>query len=241
MRVKRKIKQIAKKILALLPVPVTRNQKYDAQTIQVMKKVLKPDSNTVDVGGHEGDILKEILQFAPNGQHYCFEPIPSFCSGLHRDFPNVNVHEIALSDHSGETTFQHVVSNPAYSGIKRRTYLGEEQVQTITVKTAPLDEIIPESVQISFIKIDVEGGEMGVIKGAERVIKTGKPVIVFEHGKGAADHYGTQPGDLFDLLTAYGLKVSLMKKWLSNGSSLSRNEFVNEFETGSNYYFIAHP
>ena len=46
-----------------------QNQIYDKQTIEVMKRALRPDSNAIDVGCHRGSMLLEILNIAPEGQH----------------------------------------------------------------------------------------------------------------------------------------------------------------------------
>ena len=81
-----------------------------------------------------------------------------------------------------------MVSNPAYSGIQKRKYDGsEEQDTTITVKKDTLDNLIPSDKNIDLIKIDVEGGELGVLMGAKELIARCKPVIVFWRGLGAAD------------------------------------------------------
>lgn len=46
------------------------------------------------------------------------------------------------------------------------------------------------------MKIDVEGSELQVLRGAARVIRRDQPVIVFEDGRGAADLCGTRPDDV---------------------------------------------
>jgi len=176
-----------------------------------------------------------------NGKHYAFEPIPSLFEELKSSFPSVSVLNIALSDVQGDATFHHVTSNPSYSGLRPRRYIGGiETVEQITVKTAPLDAILPKNFQVDFIKIDVEGGELQVLQGGLETISRSRPLIVLEHGVGAADYYGTRPEMVYDLLTVdCGLSVFLMGSWLQGKGSLTRPEFVRQFETGENYYFMA--
>jgi hypothetical protein len=50
-----------------------QNLLYDIQTLEVMKRVLRKDSNCVDVGCHHGSILKMQMHFAPKGAHFAFE------------------------------------------------------------------------------------------------------------------------------------------------------------------------
>jgi FkbM family methyltransferase len=226
----------------------SKNYLYDIQTVKVMKRVLREDSNCIDVGCHQGSMLREILRFAPNGNHFAFEPLPGMYQDLSKSFgnlSNIQIYNCALSDNEGTTSFQHVTSNPGYSGLRQRKYeRSDEEIQEITVKTNLLDNLIPDRTPIQFIKVDVEGAELQVFKGAVETIKRNKPVIVFEHGLGAADFYGTGPMDIYNLLAIEcGLRLFLMGDWLanSNSQSLSKEIFCEQFSSGNNYYFMAAP
>lgn len=240
------LESIANKVVAVVKGPPTKSRLYDMQTFEVMKRTLKEDSNCVDVGCHRGGMLRELLRLAPKGNHYAFEPLPGFFQGMKKSFgtmKNVFLYDCALSDTAGTTTFQHVVSNPAYSGLRPRRYKRpDEKIQQITVKTELLDNIVPKGVPIHFIKIDVEGGELGVLRGAVEIIKKDQPVVVFEHGRGAADYYGTGPEDVYDLLAGQcGLRLFLMADWLAtNGAaSLNREAFLEQFSLGNEWYYMA--
>jgi FkbM family methyltransferase len=223
--------------------PADKNSRYDAETLAVMKRILKEDSNCVDVGAHSGSILRLMLECAPRGQHLAFEPLPDFAKGLRASFAPARVFELALSDTAGRVSFQHVVSNPAYSGMRRREYPGGlDEIQVITVQTERLDNVIPDSLAIAFIKIDVEGAELGVLQGAVSVIKRCRPFIVFEHGLGAANHYGTTPANIYDFLAGQcGLQVNLMRRWLLGKSPFTRAGFIEHYERGRDFYYLACP
>ncbi|MEJ7661318.1 MAG: FkbM family methyltransferase [Hymenobacter sp.] len=78
------------------------------------------------------------------------------------------------------------------------------------------------------MKIDVEGGELQVLEGAQKMLAASRPVIIFEHGIGGSDHYGTRPEQVYDLLAgpAIGLSISTMARWLAGQPALSRAELV---------------
>ena len=238
-----RLKQLVKQILSSLGIHITRNQRYDALASKIMRRTIRQNSNCVDVGCHKGEILEEMVRLAPKGKHFAFEPIPSLYKELKSKFNgHVSIHNLALSDDQGETSFQHVVSNPAYSGIRKRTYKGEEDIEVIRVRKDKLDAILPDGVAIDFMKIDVEGAEMEVLKGAKEHIRESKPVIIFEHGLGASDHYGTTPEALYDLLHRdCGLHISLMDKYLDGETPLSKEQFIDQFYKSINYYFVAYP
>jgi len=220
-----------------------RNARDNALASQVMARILRADSNWIDIGTSTGDILWHVLRRAPRGHHVAFEPIPANAAILRARFPaRVTVHAMALSDASGEVEFQHVVSNPGYSGLERRTYPSpDEQVQTIRVPVARLDDVLPADLRVDAIKVDVEGAELGVLRGAARTIRAWRPCVLFEHGRGAADCYGTTPEMIYDLLVGeYGLQISLPEDWLAGRPPLDRAGFVAQFG-GDNCNYLAHP
>jgi FkbM family methyltransferase len=226
---------------------VRRSIRYDRETTAVMRRVLRRDSNCVDVGCHLGFVLKEMLRVAPEGVHYAFEPLPDFYQHLvnsypAESYPNIRVYELALSEVAGETSFQNVVTRPAYSGLEPRRYDHEDVcIEQIKVRTDLLDNVIPPRLPIRFIKIDVEGAELQVLKGAVKTIRRNKPVVVFEHGLGASDHYGTTPEDVHDLLVKdCGLHVSLLGRWLRNEGPLTKEEFSNQYYQRLNFFFMAY-
>ncbi|MBX7242621.1 MAG: FkbM family methyltransferase [Bacteroidia bacterium] len=241
---KEKIKDAVRKILWVLHIDITQNLRYDRQTIAVMKKVLKPESNCIDVGCHKGEMLDLMLQYAPQGKHFAFEPLPNLYKKLterYRQFPNVTVSDIALCDEKGSTSFHYVVNAPAYSGIKQREYKKAPQIEVITVQTDKLDHVISVSQPVHFIKIDTEGGEYGVLKGAKALISRNKPVIIFECGIGASDYYETKPGEVFQLLRDCNLNVTTLQQFVKGGLPLTLSEFENQYYQKINYYFVAYP
>ena len=105
-----------------------------------------------------------------------------------------------------------------------------------------LDNIIPPNIKIDFIKIDVEGAELGVLKGSTETIKRCKPFIVFEFGLGASDYYRTKPDDIFVFLVEQcGLNISNIHDFLHNKPSLNLKSFSDNYYKSKEYYFVAHP
>lgn len=165
---KEAIKQIVKKI----PIAFTKNQQYDKQTKKVIKEVCSSDSCCIDIGAHKGEVLDIMLNSAPNGTHYAFEPIPHMFKDLQKKYEQVSnckIFDYALSNNTGTATFNYVISNPSYSGLIKRKYdRDNEEDTTIEVKTELLDNIIPENYKPNLIKIDVEGGGVVGIGGSKK-------------------------------------------------------------------------
>jgi FkbM family methyltransferase len=237
------IKNTIRLLLNFLHLDLTQNLKYDRLTKLIMKKVIKNSSNCIDVGCHKGEILDDILKYAPNGKHFGFEPIPPMFNKLVENYKNkATILPYALSDKNGESTFQFVKNAPAYSGIIKRKYEVENaEIDEIKVELKKLDEVIPTDLSIDFIKIDVEGGEFDVLKGAIDLLKRNKPFVVFEFGLGASDFYGTKPEEIFNLLNKeIGLKISNLDSFIKDKPALEIEEFKTLYNTNKEYYFIAH-
>jgi FkbM family methyltransferase len=236
------VKDFIRKVLFSLGLDITANQKMDRLTYLVFRRHLRPDSVAVDIGCHKGEVLEWMFRFAPEGVHFAFEPIPPLFERLQSRFAGSNCHffSTALSDHSGEVDFVYVPEAPAYSGLRERDYGGKKvHPQTIRVHVKPLDEVIPEEVVIDLIKIDVEGAEMQVLRGAEKTIRRCRPLIVFEFGRGASDRYGTTPAEVFQFFTGLGMSLFSLRSFERGGEALSLADLQADFDSGDNYYFVA--
>lgn len=237
------MKSFLKNLLKLSPIPLSKNHLYDLQTKKIMKQILSPNSNCIDVGCHKGEVLDWILKLAPNGHHFGFEPIPDLFVDLaskYKNKPNCSILEIALSDQQGRTSFNYVTSNPSYSGILKRKYdRAEEADKFIEVQLNTLDTIIDVKTKIKLIKIDVEGAEYLVLNGAQKLLERDQPYVIFEHGLGASDIYGFGPDQVFALFNSHKMKISTLDGFLKKERPLSLYAFQEQYQKALNYYFIA--
>jgi FkbM family methyltransferase len=220
-----------------------RNAYYDHETIEVMFRVLRRSSNCIDVGAHRGAILRFMIDIAPRGRHYAFEPLPHIAPELKEGFPQAIVHQAAVSDQSGESEFLFVKNDPGYSGLRRRMYdRADPDIATIRVRVVTLDEAIPPGEKIAFIKIDVEGGEFHALKGGIEMIRRCKPVIVFEASSRSTGQYGVKSDDLYLLITkTLGYELSTMERWLKRKPRYTQQEFAENWNHGAEFYFLAAP
>ena len=225
-----------------MPIAFTRNQRYDKLTKKIIKTICKADSNCVDVGCHKGEVLDIMRKYAPEGKHFGFEPIPDLYIDLVEKYSGttVKIYDFALSNNYGTATFNYVVTNPSYSGLIKRKYDNPHEEDTsIVVKTEKMDTVIPINTKVDLIKIDVEGGELLVLEGAVEILKRDKPVVIFEHGIGASDYYGSSPDKIHNLFTNCKMKIFTLENFLNKGKQLTLAEFEKQYYNQVNYYFVA--
>lgn len=212
---------------------VRRNERDDRHLAAILAAVLRPDSAAVDVGANVGGVLREIVRLAPHGRHLAFEPIPQLAQRLAHEYPAVDVHAAAAADRTGKTTFQWIESEPAMSGLQlpaKHAALGSTAIE---VQLERLDDVVAEPP--TFVKIDVEGGEEAVLRGAQETLERHRPLVALEHGLAAAA-FGTTTEVIYDLLTDPGLRIFDM----DGHGPLGRGEFVELVGIGDHFNFIAH-
>jgi FkbM family methyltransferase len=234
-------------LVSLLP-PVfsctrSMNYQYNQETVQVMKRAIKPGNAAIDVGAFIGEILEPMVDIGPGVRHYAFEPQPNRFIELKKRFPTVNVYNLALGDTAGALPFVLALDAPARSGFLRREYpVGEDRTKDTMIQVVRMDDIIPDSVKIDFIKIDVEGAEFMVLRGGKETVLRNKPVIVFEYGKGSSENYGTTPEYVWELFTeTFSMRLWLMADWLENKPAFDRETFLDQYNNRMNYMFLAAP
>jgi FkbM family methyltransferase len=211
-----------------------KSRDYDRLTIEIAARTLSVGGNTVDVGAHCGSILKHLIRHSPAGQHWAFEPIPNLAAQLRAKFSSAHVSQVALSDYTGSADFHFIPTASAHSSLLTRPDIeAGRAVSHLSVDVRRLDDVIPSHVSIAFIKIDVEGGEAGVLRGAANILRTQQPVVVFE----------CHPANLRDCIPPLkdaGLGVSLLADFVA-GRTLTPDELVRRSNLDHEYYFVASP
>jgi FkbM family methyltransferase len=138
--------------------------------------------NCVDVGSHLGAMTSLFLTLSPGGRHVAVEPTPYKAAWLRRRYTKVKVVEAALAEEPGQATFFHQERNSGYSGLSKHDagINDAKHVQEMRVEVKRLDDVVPDTLPVHFLKVDVEGAELRVFRGGSRVLTRDRPVIIFE-------------------------------------------------------------
>jgi FkbM family methyltransferase len=179
--------------------------------IALLEDFLDSDKIAIDVGANVG--VFTALMARHSRKVLAFEPHPSCAAHLRSlRLRNCEVIETALSDQDGTAVMRVPLARrsdlPALStladGNDFRTQPGIGGVREVTVATTRLDAALPShlapSDKVDFIKIDVEGHELPVLRGATETIARHRPVLLVE----METRHGVELDDVFGLLARSG-------------------------------------
>lgn len=183
-------------------------QLWDTEVLKVALEHINPGDTVIDagawIGGHTIAYAEKV---GTDGRVIAFEPNPDAFTCLYRNserFLNVRCDQIALGNHYGAVPFL------AKKGWYDSGHIGEGIDKKTDVIMRPLDhyELAP-----NLIKIDVEGCELKLLKGAVKTIEKYRPVLVVEINKPALQRQGNVPQEvLFDFLGTRGYEWNIIKE-----------------------------
>ena len=151
------------------------------QELFYLDRIVPEGAVTVDVGANCGLYTRRLARLSR--RVYAFEPSHKMADLLRRtSASNVCVHEIALSDQSGNAElFIPQDENElvyALASLEPAVGVSNKTVVSVNVPTARLDAIVHQDV--AFVKIDVEGHELNVLNGAVELLEHSQPVFLVE-------------------------------------------------------------
>jgi len=152
---------------------------YEKEQAAMFTKTIRRGDIVYDIGAHFGFYSLIASRAVGNqGRVYAFEPDPYNCNVLRQHvllnkITNVTLIPAAISHRCGKSKFTY----GSGTGIGHLSEQGEEG--DIEVDTFSIDQLIREKVILppNVIKIDVEGAEMSVLKGASHTINLHCPII----------------------------------------------------------------
>ena len=178
----------------------------------------------IDAGANLGSYTLKLAELVgPAGRVVSVEPVPELAKMLKRAAPRlgtpIDVLACALSDTEGQAE----LTTPIENGIYRNALSSLNSVgkgRRITVKTRTLDDVRREiGCRVSFVKIDVEGHELPVLRGGESFLRADHPILMIEIEQ---RHSPTPIAQTFEFLHSLGYQGSFYD---SNRARRDLNEF----------------
>lgn len=179
---------------------------YEPLLTDYLQSNVKHGDTVVDIGANVGYFTKQLAGLVgKKGKVIGFEPSEINWKYLAKNVAghkNVAIEQAALSDVDGVQQFSEDRANPGENGLSRK---GNLCVKTTTMEGWMRANRIQK---INLIKIDVEGAEVMVLKGAKTTIRNQKNIVVIcECNPEALQKLGYTNTDLVKALRSCGLKI----------------------------------
>lgn len=143
----------------------------------LLEQLAPQNCTALDIGANHGIYAYALSRFVHSV--HCFEPLAECCRYIHdHRATNVTVHNVALSDRAGELKLHVPIigGRAVYTRASLDRPAGPFESRRVEVRT--LDSY--GLTGVGFIKIDVEGLEASVLRGAERLLKSCHPNLLVE-------------------------------------------------------------
>lgn len=185
----------------------------------------------LDVGAHRGLFSIFLEPIVGSARLHVFEPLPEFVGVLRTLFPSAHVHDCALSREEGDGVLwvpvvggRTLYSRSSLEPLQFREGSVEGVGSRLEVQVRRLDSLLVDGVlsDVGFVKIDVEGHEVEVLRGAEVLVRAHKPNLLVEIEQ---RHHEYPIADVFSFVMDLGYEIF----WVDNAVLALRG--IGEFDT----------
>jgi len=196
---------------------------------------LRPDDLFLDIGANIGSYT--ILASAVAGaKSMTFEPVPETYHKLLKNIWINNITSLVDTRNIGIGSVEGTVSFQIHAqDTRNRVSETTDDGTGITVPIQPIDALIHDQQPVA-IKIDVEGYETEVVKGAAKTLKQDAPLAVLLELNGLANEYGYDEKALCQMMFDAGFETFKYEPFERRLTSLNK-----QTNSGGNTLFLKHP
>jgi FkbM family methyltransferase len=211
-----------------LELPQNRDYIFGSSELPVQEafsRHIHPGGVVYDIGANMGFFsLIAARLVGPNGQVNAFEPVSENVRCIRENanlnrFANVQTYEVAVGNNAGAAEL--LLTNwDGGSTLNTSSVKPSEPVAKREVEVIAIDSFIGAKNLRSptFIKIDVEGLELEVLRGMSEILKTVQPIILFEVDDGDRDTFHRRWRELDDYMESFGYLVTHLESSYGNRS-----------------------
>jgi FkbM family methyltransferase len=206
----------------------------------LITRLCRPNAYFIDVGAHIGSIISEVVHRDRSIKIVAVEAIPEKAERLRRKFPDVETHACAVGESAGNATFFIDMEQSGYSSLGTPKRVDQRSIREINVRLEKLDALVPAH-HVDAIKIDVEGAELGVLRGATALLARCRPLIMFESGAPVQDGLGYSKEAMYEFLSTHDFSIVVPNRVAHNDDGLDLQGFVESHlypRRTTNYFAI---
>jgi FkbM family methyltransferase len=180
---------------------------FEAKTERLIESSVRPGMTTIDIGANFGYHTFRLAQcVGTQGRVLAVEPMAEawqrlLANAQLNDFPQIAYRQVGLSDAELGVTS---VAFRSHYDIDGSRSIAEEDVRITTVDSLVAEEGLD---QVDFVKLDVDGYEGKVLRGARATLEQWHPDVLFEISPGMMDEQDDRAEDLIAFLEGLGYRL----------------------------------
>ncbi len=207
----------------------------------LVTQLCQPNKSFIDIGAHIGSIIAEVSHHDSTIKIIAVEAMPDKALKLRSKFPSIELHECAAGEHNDdEISFYVNIKHSGYSSLRKPSKNNASDTTEIKVLIKKLDSIVISD-DIDVIKIDVEGAELGVLRGSEHIISSCRPVVMFESAPQKNDDLGHTKDEMWRFFTKNEYEIFVPNRVAHNGPGLTMEGFSESHfypRRATNYFAV---
>lgn len=193
---------------------------HEFNEMRFLNRYLRPEMTFIDVGANQGEYSLFAARRVTRGSVLAFEPMTHFFERLNFNIQlnrikNIRPFKMGLSDRRGEVPIYFNGENDLnHEGLASLFTQNEDDQNQEVVRLEVLDDVSAQEgiERIDFIKIDVEGSEWAVLRGARRMLQQHRPALMVELNDETASRAGYTVDQMISWLDALGYKPFVIGK-----------------------------
>jgi FkbM family methyltransferase len=199
---------------------------WDSHLKKIIEDAAAADRTAIDAGSYLGfhsvymsRFFRTVYAFEPQVEIYrmlCANLLLNGCHNVmanncalydvagHMRLANSSSQEIAVPERDGEVDYDHIGNAAAMS------FQLAQQSDSSAVAAMTIDEL--HLVDLAFIKVDTQGSDLRVLRGAKETLKRCRPVIAAEYERELSRNHGASLDDFYSFFNELGYDVKVARE-----------------------------
>jgi FkbM family methyltransferase len=210
---------------------------YERTEFNMWRRLVPSAASIADIGASIGWYSAHWAALDSEARVIAFEPVPSTFRGLQRTvsrnrLSNITAEPLGVSEKDGKLE---IFVDPSIAGAaSAHPSVYAATSNPVCVQVIQLDNYASQhNLHFDALKIDVEGGELAVLKGATQVITRDRPILLVEMLRRHARAFGYHPNDIIAFMKPLGYRC-----YFVNEDHLLEFTQMDEETIETNFFFI---
>ena len=219
------------------PIVALNFRSYERKDFEMLRRLVPRGATFVDVGANIGWYSLHVAAADLTATVFAFEPVPSSFDWLRagvelNGLRNVEAVAMAVSDRTGDVVLY--VDEAIAGAASAAPSTAGDGLRGVRCRATRLDDFARErQAAPDVLKLDIEGGELAALQGAQHILATNRPIVFCEMLRKLAKPFGYHPNDIIALMRGYRYEC-----FRAEAGRLESFPVMDDETTETNFFFL---